>query len=285
MASRHSAFYTPLIATISAGFLDDEGVSAEYSILGPGQRSHEVIRDGVADIVQSAVSSNWAPMRAGITPLPVHFALINRRDGFFLAGRKRSKKTFRWPELEGRTLLADHGGQPLAMLRYAIHYNYADWSKINVLDRGTPDEMMQAFRNGEGDFIHLQAPGPEVLEEEKVGFSRVSVGAFMPEVAFSTLCCSRDFFSTYAFSSFLHAYTRSREWVRKGDPVLVAAREGSYFRGISKPALAAAVARYQRLGTWGGTPEITRALYDQALTVFGEKDFPFEQVCAPFKPL
>src|SRR3954469_2122381 len=165
MVSRHSAFYSPLIATIAAGFLEDAGLKAEYAILGPGQKSHELIRDGAVDIMQSAVSSNWAPMAAGITSLPVHFALLNRRDGFFLAGRKQSKETFDWRELEDSTLLADHGGQPLPMLRYAVQYNQADWSKINVLDRGTPEQMLEAFRSGEGDYVHLQAPGPETLEE------------------------------------------------------------------------------------------------------------------------
>jgi len=59
-----------------------------------------------------------------ISPLPVHFALINRRDGFFLTGRYR-QETFEWKSLEKKTLLADHGAQPLAMPRCAVHYNGA----------------------------------------------------------------------------------------------------------------------------------------------------------------
>src|SRR5207302_11181641 len=45
MVSRHSAFYSPLISTIASGFLEREGLQAEYSILGPGQRSQVLIRD------------------------------------------------------------------------------------------------------------------------------------------------------------------------------------------------------------------------------------------------
>lgn len=278
MVSRHSAFYSPLIATLAAGFLEDAGLTAEYAILAPGQRSHELIRDGAVDIMQSAVSSNWGPMKQGISPLPVHFALINRRDGFFLASRVQSKKPFDWRELEGKTLLADHGAQPLAMLRYAVRYNNADWSKINVLDRGAPEQMIQAFQSGEGDFVHLQAPGPEILEEANAGWARVSVGAFMPEVAFSTLCCSREFLASQALRAFLPAYTEAREWVRTADPARVAARQAKYFPGISQTALATAIGRYQRLGNWNGSTEITKALYDQALAVFDENQ-PFEQVC------
>src|SRR5215472_12660555 len=118
MVSRHSAFYSPLISTIAAGFLKDQGLDASYNVLQPGQRSHELIRGGEVDVMQSAVSSNWKPMERGESPLAVHFAQINRRDGFFLAARTPSA-SFEWKDLEGHTLLADHGGQPLAMLRYA----------------------------------------------------------------------------------------------------------------------------------------------------------------------
>jgi len=261
MVSRHSAFYSPLIATLARGF------PATYAILGAGQRSHELIRDGVVDIMQSAPSSNWKPMERGESPLAVHFALINRRDGFFLAGRSRAA-AFTWKDLEGATLLADHGGQPLAMLRYAAHYNGVEWRKIDVRDRGTPEQMTEAFRRGEGDYIHLQAPGPQLLEEAETGWTAVSVGASMPEVAFSTLCCSREFLRTPAFAEFFGAYKEAREWVRSAPPAEVAAAEESFFPGMSRSALAGAVERYQQLGNWSGGTEITQELYDQALDVF-----------------
>jgi NitT/TauT family transport system substrate-binding protein len=242
-----------------------------------------LIRDGQVDIMQSAVSSNWQPLERGVSPLPVHFALINRRDGFFLAGRTKDE-AFSWEKLEGRTLLADHGGQPLAMLRYAAHYNGADWGKIAALDRGAPERMSEAFRAGEGDYIHLQAPGPQLLEEDAAGWTVVSVGASMPEVAFSTLCCSREFLGTKAFRDFGAAYRRAREWVRTAPAAEVAGKEADFFPGVSLSALTAAVALYQRLGTWAGSDRITPALYEQALDVFADATGlatrpPFELVC------
>src|ERR1041385_4236702 len=106
MASRHSAFYSPLLSSIH--FLRQEGREADYSVLRPGQRSYALLRDGEVDIMQSAVSSNWKPRERGIEPLPVHFAQINQRDGFFLVGRQADPE-FHWKKLEGHTLLADHG--------------------------------------------------------------------------------------------------------------------------------------------------------------------------------
>ena len=201
--------------------------------------------------------------------LPVHFALINRRDGFFLAGRGSAASAFSWPHLEGRTLLADHGAQPLAMLKYAVHCNGADWAKINVVDCGTPEQMAETFRRGEGDYVHLQAPGPQLLEETGTGRTVVSVGASMPEVAFSTLCCARGFLATEAFPSFLAAFLKAREWVRSAAPVQVAETlQSAFFPGVSLAALASAIEHYQRLGTWEGSAVITPELYAQALNVF-----------------
>jgi len=78
MASRHSVFYSPLIATIAAGFLERHGLAAEYAILAKGRRSSALLRDGSVDIMQSAVSANWKPMEQRESPLPVHFAQINQ---------------------------------------------------------------------------------------------------------------------------------------------------------------------------------------------------------------
>src|SRR5215470_238506 len=141
MASRHSAFYAPLLTCVE--LLREEGHEVTYSVLGPGQRSYILLRDGEVDVMQSAVSSNWALLEKGIEPAPVHFAQINQRDGFFIAGR-RAESEFIWRNLEGKRLLADHGLQPLVMLKYALQYNGVDWTRINVVDAGAPDQMLDA---------------------------------------------------------------------------------------------------------------------------------------------
>src|SRR5260370_37203262 len=86
MASRHSAFYSPLLGCIH--LLRGQGHDVPYRVLGPGQRSYALIRDGEIDIMQSAVSSNWNAPERGVEPLPGRFAQINQRDGFLLVGRQ-----------------------------------------------------------------------------------------------------------------------------------------------------------------------------------------------------
>ncbi len=281
VASRHSAFYSPLIATLAAGFLETEGWEASYRPLAPGERSQDLIAGGQADVVQSAVSSSWLAMERGETDLPVHFAQINCRDGFFLVARHPDSE-FHWRKLEGRTLLADHAPQPLAMLKYAVRRQGADWSRIRVLDAGPPEQMAAAFRAG-GDYVHLQGPAAQQLEHDGAGYVVASVGEAMPPVAFSSLTASRRFVESEAGQAFLRAYARARQWARSAPPEAVAARQATFFPGISEAALAAAIARYQALGCWEGGLEIPRDLYEQALEVFLDcgaitRRWPYEDV-------
>jgi len=267
MASRHSAFYSPLLSTIAAGFLRMEGFESTYEVLAPGSDAQELIRSGKIDVVQSAVSSSWARMEKNEDNLAVHFAQINQRDGFFLTGRSPDQ-SFDWKKLEGASLLADHGLQPLAMLKYAAHLNGADWTKIRVIDAGSVEEIEAAFRNGLGDYVHQQGPAPQQLEREGIGHIVASVGEAMPPVAFSSLMASQDFLKTDAAKAFIRAYARARQWVNQAPAEEVAAGEIEFFPQTDREALAATIARYQTLGCWEGDLAITRERYEQALNVF-----------------
>lgn len=273
MASRHSAFYTPLLTTVR--FLREAGHEVSYAVLSRGQRTYELLREGAVDVMQSAVSSNWTPREHGISPLPVHFALINRRDGFFIVGR-RPEHPFAWKDLEGKALVADHGLQPLVMLKYALQYNGVEWSRIRAIDAGAPPEMQAAFRSGAGDYIHLQAP-------ISCGEVLASVGASMPPVAFSSLCCARAYQQTTEYGVFLQTFARAKEWSRTAPAAEVAAGTAAFFESLPAATLADAIARYQSVGNWDGGTEIPRELYEQALNVFANAGavssrVPYEEV-------
>jgi NitT/TauT family transport system substrate-binding protein len=245
MASRHSAFYSPLLCAVR--FLRDQGRDVPYSVLQPGQRSHALIAEGAVDVMQSAVSSNWSARAEGVQDLPVHFAQINRRDGFFLTAAAPDPG-FEWRKLEDATVLADYGVQPLAMLKYALRYNRVTGVRL--------------VRTGPADYGHHQLPAPaaEIV---------ASIGASMPPVAFSSVCCARAYQRTEDYRTFLDAFTRAKEFARTAPPLEVAAKESAFFPGIPGDALADAVRRYQVLGTWEGGIDVPRELYEQALEVFG----------------
>ena len=267
IASRHSAFYSPMISMIAGGFLNKEGLSGTYSPAGPGQNSVVEVAEGRADVGQSAVSGSWGALDAGDRPSVAHFAQINARDGFIVAAREVDAD-FRWEKLLYAKFLYVHGGQPEAMLRYGLHRVGIDLSDISGIESGGGDEMMGQWRDGQGEYFHEQGAFPQQLEHEGIGHIVGSIGEIVGPTAFSSLICRWDYLDTDDAKRVTAAYRASREWVNTADPMDVAKAEEPFFPGIAVEATAAAVAYYQELGTWEGDIAVPRELYESALDVF-----------------
>jgi NitT/TauT family transport system substrate-binding protein len=279
---RHSVFYSPLISTIAAGFLKEEGLDATYFPKPKERNPYEMFRQGEIDIMQAAVSTSWDPLSKGISDIPVHFAQINQRDGFFITGRP-TERLFEWKQLEGARLLADHAQQPFAMLKYGLHLRRVDWNRVRIINAGAPEEMDAAFRRGVGDFVHLQGPAPQQLEKEGIGKIVAALGEVIPPVAFSSLMAMRHFLETAKAKAFMRAYRRALRFVIESPAEKIAEVEAGFFPGVSTDVLAASISRYQRLGNWRLDPAITREQYEVALDVFlhagvFKKRFSFEDV-------
>src|SRR5258705_4226224 len=187
--SRFSAFYTPLIATMAGGFLKEEGFAAKHSNAPPGRSAIEGLLNGTVHVCQSAPSQGFGPLEKGQAPPAVHFAQINEMDGFFLTGRA-ADPAFTWDKLKGKRVLVDHGGQPMAMFKYACHKRGLDFASIQAVNVPS-DQMDGAFRKGEGDYIHQQGPAPQQLEHDRAGHVVASVGQAIRPVAFSSLGATR----------------------------------------------------------------------------------------------
>ncbi len=99
--TRFSAFYSPLIATMAGGFLEQEGLRARHSVSAPGTSAITGLVDGSVHVAQSAPSQGFGPLEQGKTPPALHFAQINEMDGFFLVGRA-AEPQFSWDRLNGR---------------------------------------------------------------------------------------------------------------------------------------------------------------------------------------
>lgn len=267
MATRHSVFYTPLLATFAGGFLQEEGLDARYDVVPPGRNVYEFLARGEIDVAQSAVSYSWTTLDKGASLPAVNFAHINVRDGFFIAERG-SHRDFSFARLLDGALMYVHGGQPEAMLRYALHRRGVALDEIRGIDGGGTKAAMQAFRDGAGEFFHEQGPYPQQLEHE--GSARVvaAVGAAIGPVSFSTLAATPAWLAQPVAVKFMRAFRKARAWAHAGPPAEIAARVANLFPQTAQPALAHAIAAYQALGCWEGTPEIQSAHYETALDVF-----------------
>jgi NitT/TauT family transport system substrate-binding protein len=267
MASRHSAFYGPLLAAFSARFLQDEGLEASYQVLPAGRTVGDCLAAGEVDVAQSAVSYSWSILEKGGQPPAVHFAQINQRDGFFVAAR-RPDPAFRFEKLVQGPLMYVHGGQPQAMLRYALYKHGIDLSRVRGIDAGSTERMLSAFRAGQGDYFHEQAPYPQQLEYEGVAHVVASVGEAIGPVAFSSLAATRQWLERPEAAAFTRAYRKARVWVRTAPASEVAQALHGLFPGTAPAALARGIEAYQSLGCWDGELAIDPAHYEAALDVF-----------------
>jgi NitT/TauT family transport system substrate-binding protein len=267
MASRHSAFYAPLLASFAARFLEPEGLEASYQVLPSGRTVGEYLASGEIDVAQSAVSYSWGVLEKGGQPLAMHFAQINQRDGFFIAAR-RADPAFTLDKLVQGPLIYVHGGQPQAMLRYALHKRGIELSRVRGIDAGSTERMLSAFRAGQGDYFHEQAPYPQQLEYEGIAHVVGAVGESIGPVAFSTLAATPEWLAQPEAAAFTRAYRKARAWVHTAPAAEVAEALRGLFPGIAQEALAHGVEAYQHLGCWDGDAVIDPAHYEVALDVF-----------------
>lgn len=265
--TRFSAFYSPLIATMAGGFLEQEGLTAKHTVAAPGSSAIASLLSGAAHVVQSAPSQGFTPLEQGKKPPAVHFAQINERDGFFLAGR-RPEASFTWRQLAGRKVIVDHGGQPLAMFKYACFKQGLDFKAVAAIDKGSSEAMLAAFRGGEGEYIHLQGPAPQQLAHDGQGHIVAALGDAIGPCAFSSLAATRAWLATDMAGRFMRAYRKARAWLIATPAADVAEAEAPFFRDIDRSVLTATIATYQRLGSWTPHVEITRAAFEATLDIF-----------------
>lgn len=279
-----SAFYSPLIATMAAGFLRDEGLDASWSVAPPGVSAIKALAAGEAQVIQTAPSQAFNSLGGGDVPVAVHFAQINEMDGFFITGRTPDA-AFSWKKLEGAEVILFGGGQPRAMFDYACHKAGIDASKIKAIVVGGAAEMDQAFRSGEGAFVQQQGPFPQQLVADGVGHIVAQVGPLIGPCAFSSIAATRGWLATPQANAFMRAYKKTRLYMVEASARDIATSQASYFPKIDQNVLEDCIATYQRLGCWTPHVEITPKALDVTLDVFEhartlKERYRYDQVCA-----
>ncbi|MDH5327344.1 MAG: ABC transporter substrate-binding protein [Gammaproteobacteria bacterium] len=268
-ALRHSAFYSPLLITMVGGFLNRQGLDYVYDPVQPGQSVPERLLSGEFHLAQSAVATGFEVLERGEESPIVHFAQINERDGFFLAGRQPQPQ-FQWGDLAGKEVLVDHLFQPLAMLKYLLHQHNVDFNTLKVIDAGDVAAMDKAFREGRGDYVHQQGPAPQQLEQDGVGHIVASIGAAIGPVAFSSLCCTREWLRTDMAKAFMRAYQQGRTYVVDTEALILAQqlKQGGFFRDTDTEVLRHTIDTYKAMGCWSYNTEISPEAYHKLVEIF-----------------
>jgi NitT/TauT family transport system substrate-binding protein len=279
-----SAFYSPLISTMSGGFLEAEGLDPEWSVSPPGVSALEALKSGAAHVVQSALSQGFTTLGKGETPEAVHFAQVNEMDGFFLTGRK-ADPAFAWNKLQGAEVVTFKGGQPQAMFKYACHKAGIDFATLKLICPGGPAEIDKAFRAGQGQYVHQQGPFPQQLQADGAGHIVAQVGPQIGPCGFSSLAATREWLGTAMAKAFMRAYRKTRLYMNLAPAAQIARAEKPYFPDVDEKVLADCIATYQKLGCWTPHAEITQAAYERTLDIFEyngqlKQRYRYEQVCS-----
>ena len=262
-----SAFYSPLIAVFSAGFLKEEGIDASWSISPPGVSAVKALEEGTAQVIQTAPSQAFSSLARGEVPIAKHFAQINEMDGFFLVGRE-AQTNFNWKELEGSEVVLFSGGQPLAMFMYACHKAGVNFSKIKAVNVGGVSEMDEAFRKGTGMYVLQQGPFPQQLEKDGIGHIVAQSGLLIGSNAFSSVAATEQWLSTDIAKAFTRAYKKARIYMNEASAGQIASNQKSLFPEIDEDVLTKCIGTYQDLGCWTPHIEITPDAVDVVQDVF-----------------
>lgn len=282
--SLFSAFYSPLISTMSAGFLQAEGLEPEWSVSPVGVSAIAALENGTAHVVQSALSQGFGALAKG-SPLSVaHFAQVNEMDGFFLTSRTQDDD-FSWDKLEGSEVVMFGGGQPLAMFKYACHKAGIDFDKIKAINPGGAADIDNAFRAGQGQYVQQQGPFPQQLAADGIGHVVAQVGKEIGPCGFSSLAATRDWLQTDMATAFMRAYRKTRLYINETPAIEIARAEKPYFPDIDEGVLAECIATYQKLGNWTPHVEITQEAFEATLDIFEYNGlllerYSYDQICA-----
>tara|TARA_B100001287_G_scaffold273189_1_gene276183 strand:- start:1598 stop:2542 length:945 start_codon:yes stop_codon:yes gene_type:complete len=300
MSSRHSAFYTPLLLAVELGSTDQsfmksmsEDFECSYSVAENNENVYEKISNGEIDIAQSSVSGSWGNKYSKDI---VHFAEINKMDGFHLVQRSDNEndEKFDWEMLNQKEILVDHSSQPLYMFKYACSKKNINFDNLNVIDAGSPENMIKKFREGVGDFIHLQAPQSidltyDQFDEEgkniirsKVGNIVEYIGKIIGPLSFSTLICKREYLDTKEYHKFIEIFHTTKLFAQTQDPSKISEIIFEFFPETDVDALEKTISIYQKLNCWNGEVNISEDHYDTTLEVFRnsgvEGIFPYSEI-------
>lgn len=284
-----SVFYIPLLATVEAGFLAKEGFQG---LLGTepakGAERLKHLEQGIVDVLGNTPTLSFLWLEKQVQgEMPLQVAAMNHCDGFYLISRVDSTD-FKWRDLESAALVTSNFSlQPLASLRFCLsEMGKVDLKKIKILDDySSMAAAAQAFRDGVGDFVHLQEPLASILVEEGAGYQAASIGEALGPLAFSTLAMSRKLIKEQpaVAEAFMRAYYKTLCWLDSSDPETIAAAIQQLFTGVNQSVLVRSIKNYKAVGAWQSDPVISKASYERMVDMWiqgghMQKRYPYEQV-------
>ena len=265
METWRSLFYTPIYVSVAGGFLENEGLDVSFSTCPP-QFSHPLsaLHHDAADIVQSGIMRSIIASDWGAETVPLHFAKINSRDGFFILGRQ-PQATFDWESLRGaRVIPVGFSPMPWASFQYALRRHGMEPTDLDMMTGLSLGDATAAFREGRAEYVHVAEPVVEQLIADGAGHLLAALGPENGHLAYSSFAATHRFLESRADTAarFTLGFARALRWLASSDPADIAAAVAEFFPSTSAGVLAASIARYKAQEQWPADPVLDQPEYE-----------------------
>ena len=264
METFRSVFYTPIYLALSGGFFQREGLTVEFSTCPPGHHhTLSALNSGMADIVQNGPIQSIIAAEWGAEVVPSHIIEVNSRDGFYLVGRM-DQSEFHWASLRGASLIPSGLSLPSASLKYALKKVGVETQEIQMIEGLSFLEANEAFRRGEGDFVHLPQPLAEQLVCDGVGRSIAALGPENGHIAYTSFAVTQRFLAAEpeVVQRFTEGFYKAQKWLAERDAQDVGDAVAPFFPGVEKGVIIRAVARHKENATWAKDPLLREDGFD-----------------------
>lgn len=258
-----AVFYAPFYAAFALGAYAEEGVDVRLAQSPDPSETANVLMSGAAHV-------SWGgPMRVMVAydrapacDLRI-FCEVVCRDPFFLVAREPNLR-FRLRDLLGkRVATVCEVPTPWMCLQHDLRLAGIDPAGLARIPDRTMGENAAALRAGDADVIQVFQPVAEELVGEGAGhiwYAAADRGLTTYTAFYATDAFLRD--APEAALGMTRAMGRTLRWLAENEAGEVARLVRPYFEDAPPALLAAAIARYQKIGLWNQTPRLARASFE-----------------------
>jgi NitT/TauT family transport system substrate-binding protein len=245
--------------------LDREGLDVEFSTC-PSQFPHPLsaLHHDAADVVQSGIMRSIIASDWGAETVPLHFAKINSRDGFFILGR-RPQDSFDWESLRGsRVIPVGFSPMPWASFQFALRRHGLEPSDLDLMTGLSLGDAEAAFREGQAEYVHVAEPVVQQLVADGAGHVLTALGPENGHLAYSSFAATHRFLAERQDTAarFTLGFARALHWLSSAEPEEVAETVSEFFTETSLEVLTASIGRYQSQEQWPINPVLGRPEYE-----------------------
>ena len=260
-----SVFYTPIYVSVAGGFLEKEGLDVDFKTCPP-EFAHPLsaLNQGGADIAQSGIMRSIIASDWGAETVPVHFAKINARDGFFVLSRTK-QEPFRWESLKGARLIpVGFSPMPWASLQFALRRQGVEPTELDLVIGLSLDEAVAAFREGKAEYIHAPQPAAEQLLDDGTGHLAIALGKENGHLAYSSFAATNHFLESQPETAhrFTVGFANALDWLAAHDAPEVGEAVGGFFPQVSLDLVVKSVARLKAQDNWPTDPVLAQPEYE-----------------------